>query len=128
MTSKKRAPGAPKKKVGRPPSTKLTKKKAPKSTAPAAGHYHITIGSPNEPGPVRTFVREAKAREKMNAALDEWAPWCERYNTAGLKAIDEARDALGVAFTHDKRILDVCFDEHYNATIRFTMWTTEPKG
>lgn len=111
-------------KTGRPRSMKVTKKKvaAPRKSE---GHYFVRTGTPNEMKPIQQFVREAKGRETLRDAVEQWKPWCERYNTAGLAEIEKALEWIAnTPFRQEIETHDMLLDERYAVTVRLQHWMT----
>lgn len=99
------------------------KKQVPK--VPVAHPYLVCFGGRNQFGPEHSFPTEALARNAIIGELNSWKPWCERYNNAGIKAIDEAIKELGSTTFHlNPARIECCFDEYSGMWLVCQFWTT----
>jgi len=92
---------------------------------PTVGRFAVRVGSPNEPGAIKTFTSESLARRAITAALTEFEPWCRRYHREGVKRIKDACNvAAATPFGEEPQRVCVKFDDHYDQTIVVTFWRT----
>lgn len=118
MTEKK-----PRKKAAKAVGPKKLKKvsaKKPKGIHP----YHVRFGTRNEFGDVRTYPTASKAKQAIVKELHALQPWCLRYNSEGLIAIDDALAATDSMVFHatTKGRIECNFDAHTDMWFCAEFW------
>lgn len=74
-----------------------------------------------------------QAKAWAHNQIDDWVPWCKRYNPAGLLVLDDLKSTIasteGWFWQGDletERVMEGVLDEHTGTTIRVRIRRTKP--
>lgn len=79
------------------------------------------------------YERFGQARDFVNNQIDDWKGWCKRYNSAGLKVLDEMQSTVneteGWFWQHDlenERVIEGLIDPDTQTSIKVRIRKVQP--